>query len=69
MLTGRVTTTSPLPPPLCQFPTTASFVERGINTGAGYAAIRPMEENAAHSARALLIDSAAVRGGRLKNSH
>jgi hypothetical protein len=69
MLTGRVTTTSPLPPPLCEFPTTASFVERGIKSDADYAAIRPMEENVAHSARAPLIDSAAVRGGRLKDSH
>jgi hypothetical protein len=68
MLTGRVTTTSPLPP-LCEFPTTASFVERGINTDADYAAIRPMEENVAHSARAPPIDSAAIRGGRLKDSH
>jgi hypothetical protein len=69
MLTGRVTTTSPLPPPLCQFPTTASFVERGIKSGAGYTTIRPMEENAAHPARDPLIDSAAVRRDRLKDSH
>jgi hypothetical protein len=68
-LTGRVTTTSPLPPPFANLLPRLVLSREGLRPG--QVTLRPGQwgKNAAHSARAPLMDGAAVRRSRLKDSH